>query len=172
MREAPGDRREARLAALSSFGSTVSRLSSLVFLEEGFQYALGGDCIEPGLQPRAARAGVAQHSRRLVRSEPLINQFGAHAEAALQALCEAAGEFADRVLAPVSVRGAPDHEQCRPPLHDQPLDRGKSRAGFRNRDGGKGMREPDFEVTHRDADALGAKVERQDRPRRGVRREA
>ena len=139
--------------------------------EIGFQYALGGDRIEAGLQPRAARAGIAQHSCRLVRSEPLVDHFGAHAEAALQALCEAAGEFANRVLAPVSVRGAPDHEQCRPPLRDQPLDRGKSRAGFRNCDGGKGMREPDFEVTHRDADALGAEIKRQDGARPGVRRE-
>jgi len=141
-------------------------------LEVAREDALGGDRIEAGLQPRAARAGIAQHSCRLVRSEPLVDHFGAHAEAALQALCEAAGEFADRVLAPVSVRGAPDHEQCRPPLRDQSLDRGKSRAGFRNCDGGKGMRKPDFEVAHGDADALGAKVERQDRPRRGVRREA
>ena len=148
----------------------LSRLPDLTIsraFEESFQYALGGNGVEPGLQARPSRTGSAQESLGLVRGQPLVDEFGAGAEAALQALREAAGEPADRVLAAIGVNGKADHQQRRVPFRNEPLDRRKARAVVRGRDHGQGMSETGLEVSDRDADALRAEVECEDgsRPR-------
>ena len=140
--------------------------------EIALEDALGGDRVEAGLEPRTTRARGAQHAFGFARGEPLVHECGADAEAALQALREAAGELADRMLGTVGVRRQPDHQQRRPPFGNQPFDRRKARAVFRGGDAGQGMRDPRLEVADRDANALDAEVEPQDGARPGVRREA
>jgi len=103
--------------------------------------------------------------------QALVHELGADAEAALQALREAPGKPADWMFGAVGVRGEPDHQQRRPPLGDQPLDRGKARAILRAADGVQRMRDPGLEIADRDADAPGAEVERENAARPGVRRE-
>ena len=137
----------------------------------GFEDALRGDRIEPGLEARSARSRHAQNPLGFARGEPLVHELRAEAEAAVEALREAAGEPADRVLGAVGVHGDPDHQPRRPPLGDKLPDRGKPHAVLDGGDGGEGVREARLEIADRDADALGAEVKGQDRSGPGERRE-
>lgn len=139
--------------------------------EIGFEDALGGDRVEGGLEPGAARAGGAQGMLGIVRSEPLVHELDAEAEAAVQPLGKTAGQPADRVLAAVLAGGHADHQQGGAPFRDQALDRGKARAVLRGRDGGQRVRQPGFEIADGDADALGAEIEGENGPRSRVRGE-
>ena len=103
-----------------------------------------------------------------MRGQPLVHERCADTEAAVQALREAAGEPAHRVLGAVGVRGEPDHQQYRPPLGDKLPERGKTRAVFHGGDGGQGVGETGLEVADCDADALRAEIESQDRSGTGV----
>ena len=106
-----------------------------------------------------------------MRGQPLVDEFGADSEAALQPLSEAAGELADRVLGPIGVRGHADPQQYRPPFGDQPPDRGKPYAVIRGRDRGERVGETGLEVADGDTGALRAEVERENGPRSRVRSE-
>ena len=143
---------------------------SLLFrgYEIALKYALRGHRVEAGLQPSAAGARSAQEPLGLAGGKPLVDELGADAEAALQSLRETAGERADRMLGSIGVGGHADHHQQGPPLGDQALDRGKTRAVIRGRYGGERVGEPGLEVADGDAGAFRAEVECENGPRSRV----
>lgn len=145
----------------------VSRFAAHAF-EVGLENALSSNRVETGFQSRAARPRRAQQPLRFVRGKPLVHELGANGEAALQPLCEAPGEAADRVFGTVGVAREPDHQRYRTPFRDQPLERSEARAIIRGRDGRERVGNPGLEIADGDADALGAEIKSQDGARPGV----
>jgi len=133
--------------------------------------ALGGDGIQTGLEPGTARACRSQQALGLDGGEALVHEFGVQAETAVQALRETAGEFPDRVLRAVGMRGLTDQQQGGPPFGDQLPDCREACPILHLEKGRQGMRQPGFEITDRDADAPGAEVEGEDGARPRVRDE-
>lgn len=140
--------------------------------EIGLKDALRRHRVERQLEPRPARAGGTQRMLGIVGGEVLVDQLHGQPEAPVQALGEAAREAADGMLAAILSRGQPHDHQDGAPFRRQLLDRGEARAVVRGGDGGQRVRQPCLEVADRDADALRAEVECQDRSGPGERREA
>ena len=123
------------------------------------------DLVERGFEPRPADAGRTQRGLRRAGRKPFVDQMSVDAETPLETLRETAAQPAHIVLRAVSVRRQPDHEACRPPFPDQCRDGGETGAIVHRPKRGQGMSKSGLEVPDRNADALFAEIERENRPR-------
>src|SRR5450755_2505640 len=152
-------------SAASASSASGSPSAGCLLVKIGLQYELRSNLIANVLVRACFHAGIGQRFGGGMGGKAFVDQLRGESEAAFELVREASRPRGQSVLRAVGMQGQADDKQRRMPFVDKALDRGEAVLVLLAGDGCQRMRQSDGALAHRDPDAPGSEIERENGPR-------